>query len=417
MFSRRIKPPFGLQSASLVRLLSILVLFSLLFWIRTAVVDSLQTVDFMVVYTGWRMVVAGERSQLYDIATQIIYQQQLLQNAVFQDGLLPFNTPPITAMLGAPLGMLPFTQAYLAWTGVQLVLLGLLFRWIWRYTSEWHAGERWILMAAVAGCCPLLATMIHGAFSLASLVSLLYWSEAIRTSRAQAGVWILLSVSRPQYLLLPSLITLLARRWQALIWLIGGGLIIWLSSSLLFGWHIWLDWATMVRQTALWHNQYGIYPASMHNLRSLLTLLLDPQQIPLLQQISGIGFVAAYGLIAWLWRHPAALSAADRLPRLAFSVSLAVFCMPHLYLHDTLVMVAPCIWLYTDLRQSDPDQAAWFATFCLVASFFVMVTEIVIKAMDIYQEPVHLGAVTIIILIGWSALRLRSYRYPIQNQK
>ena len=81
--------------------------------------------DFAAFYTAGMIVKEGQSKRLYDLDLQRQMQAQFATRAKIKNTLLPYIHPPFEAQLFSLLAYLKYRQAYLLWTGMQLVFLGL----------------------------------------------------------------------------------------------------------------------------------------------------------------------------------------------------------------------------------------------------------------------------------------------------
>ena len=112
-------------------------------------------------------------AQLYDLALQARYQQQLLGGRSFSEGLLPFTYPPHTAVLFVPLAWAPLSYAFYVWILAQCILLIWVFHIIRQLASDWQSPERWLLLTFTLAFPPLYLNFLLGHFSLWLLVCVL----------------------------------------------------------------------------------------------------------------------------------------------------------------------------------------------------------------------------------------------------
>ena len=96
---RRLALPLATAANFAVGAVYVVVLALLLITGRT------RGADFTAFYTGWRIVLEGHGSQLYDTALQSHVQQAILGGQTFQAGLNPFNNPPYMVLPFGPLGL------------------------------------------------------------------------------------------------------------------------------------------------------------------------------------------------------------------------------------------------------------------------------------------------------------------------
>jgi hypothetical protein len=361
--------------------------------------------DYSSFYTAWRMVLEGQGGQLYDFALQGIYQRDILQGRSFADGLLPFVQPPHVALVLAPFGLLPRAASYLVWLLLQCGLLVWLLLLLRRLTPDWQPHERMLMLSAVVAFPPLLNTLILGAFSLWGLLCIVQFMRLLQRGRdAAAGIWVVLGTTKPHLVLLPGLILLSGRRWSGLLAasITGGGFFLLCSFAL--GWQIWGEFLGALRESAALFGRYGINPDEMYNIKGALTLWLGADHAALINQASLLALLVVAAGVLWLWRGAWNTDAPDFPLRLALTITLGILFSPHLYPHDSLVMVAPAVLMYMYIRHHQPAQRSRYALFILSWPLAFLVSEF----GNLHQLLLfHPQTVLMAVLAGWSLLELR----------
>lgn len=366
------------------------------------------TADFSGFYTGWRMVLEGQGARLYDFALQETYQREILQGQSFEGGLLPFVYPAHVAVVFAPFGLMPRAYAYLVWALLQCgVLVWLLFT-LRDLARDWQPHERMLMISAILAFPPLFNTFILGAFSLWGLLCIVQFMRLLQRGQdASAGVWIVLGTTKPHLVVLPGLILPAGRRWSGLLAACITGGSFFLLSSLVLGWHIWGDFLLAIRESVASFGRYGTWPSEMYNLKGALTLLLGADYASPINQASLLALLAVMASLAWLWRGPWRTDAPDFKLRLVLTITLGVVFSPHLYPHDSLVIVAPAVLMYAYIHQHQPAQRARYALFILIWPLVFLVSEF----GDLHEYVyVHPQFVLMVMLAGWSLLELRRCR-------
>ena len=352
-----------------------LVLVSLGLWLIAWQQGLFWRADFTMLYTGGALVRDGRGAQLYDLALQAQYQQQILEGKSFWDGLLPFNYPPYVALLIAPLSALPLSTAYVVWTLTQIGLLGWLLRRLWQLTRDWTFQERLACLFTVLAFTPMLNTFLLGSFSLLLLVS---WVEgyvqlkALREGRA--GLWLALGALKPQSVLAFGLAILGARRWRVLASLAGIGCLLFFITTLFFGFPIWLDFLSLLVEVSNIYDRMGIVLCDMHNFRAVLAGLLGPEQLPLINTLGLLAFAGTILWTLWAWRGTWALDAPEFELRVAVTCALGLFFSLHLYPQDSLLWVFPAFLGYEYLREQSSSHP-WFALFLLNWPWFFLLDQ------------------------------------------
>jgi len=352
--------------------------------------------DFSAFYTGWTMVGDGQGARLYDMELQARYQRQLLEGRSLRDGFLPYVNPPHATIPFVPLSWLAHPTAYLAWTLGEMALLIWLLFLLWQVALPWRRHERLILLSAALAFPPLMITFVLGTFSLYMTVCLLQCYLTLKRAREiETGLWIALGTTKPQLMLVPSLMLLGARRWRALgtaLLLIG---ILVVLSGLALGWQSWVGFVEALRFVNGLFGRY-VYPESMYNFRGTLTLLLGNQQGVLINMLSTVALAVAAVVVLWIWRGRWRPDHPSFELRVALTMLVGALFLPHFYAYDGLSLVVPAALFYAYLRQRDLPRYA-YAVFVLCCVPLLLVSEFVVKGRLGIQPPV----VAMVVLGVW----------------
>jgi Glycosyltransferase family 87 len=118
--------------------------------------------DFTIYYTAGTMVRQGKGHQLYDDVTQFEVQRQFAPQVATRLGALPFNHPPIEALLFVPLTWLSYRAAYLLWMLVNLGMLLTLLVLLRPYVSVMPAWSIPAWAGVSLAFCPIFFALLHG---------------------------------------------------------------------------------------------------------------------------------------------------------------------------------------------------------------------------------------------------------------
>ncbi len=333
--------------------------------------------DFVVFYTGGAMALEGRSDRFYDLGEQTACQQRRVPPRRGEQGLLPFNYPPHAALPLMPLALLPWQAAFVVWELGQLALLGLLLRYLGRWTSGWSFTARSAAFAALLAFPPLFMTFQLGQVSLLILVCLLGFYDALREDRPRAAAaWFVLGTVKPQLFIAPAVTLIAARRWRVLV-LAAGGLAVWgLATTAVLGWSCWPGFLGIVRESARQSGAYGIDPLRMYNLKGVLLALLGGDHLDAVNGLSLVAAAAAGGIMLWVWRGPWRPRSADFDRRAGFTLLLGLLVNPHLNPADALTFVAPALLFGRSL-----DGRSWraFAVLAAVAPLLFLLDTFVVS--------------------------------------
>jgi hypothetical protein len=267
-------------------------------------------------------------------------------------------------------------------------------------------ADRLPLWLAAAGFVPLLITLALGQFSILSRAALTGAVGALQARKeGQAGLWLLLSLIKPQLVLLPLLVLLLGRRWQTLAVyaagmgvFVGGSILVlgnWIPAELTFWDRIGPAVGTGVMDVMPW----------MHNWRGLVWGLLDSTSSPLaLALTGGLTILSIATVIVLCWRRSATKEPFST-NQWALAVLVSLLAIPHLHHYDMTIALVPALLLWRTsgnaLRERSIRILRGLLVFGPIAAWLTWILP---------PQPVNFGAWYLALLLGvvcwaWPALR------------
>jgi hypothetical protein len=76
----------------------------------------------------------------------------------------------------------------------------------------------------------------------------------------RAAIWLIVATLKPQLIVLPALIPFAQRRWRVVLMAVILGLIVALTVSVSFGFHIWGEYVRLLRQVVAPTAKYTVRP-------------------------------------------------------------------------------------------------------------------------------------------------------------
>ena len=182
-------------------LLSVLALVSVLFS-GLGVYEERQRIangygDYVIFYTGAKIVRDGAASALYDLNLQRKYQDEFA--VPIRSGALPFNHPAYELLWHIPLSALSYLEAYIVWNVFNVaILIGIAGWFVTRHRLELNL----LFMLMSFGFYPVLVTFLQGQDSilLTFLISASFLALK-RDKEVTAGVLLGLASFKPQFVL------------------------------------------------------------------------------------------------------------------------------------------------------------------------------------------------------------------------
>lgn len=381
----------------------------LLLVLIAAQADAHWTGDFTAYYTGG--VLAGS-SSLYDLDAQERVQREMLAKDGHAEGpqFLPFINPPQAVLPFACLARLATRQhAFFVWLLLQLALTAYVARLVWKVAEERTTWERLFFISLTLALPAVLYTYLNGQLSLALLACLLRHYLSLREGReARGGVWLALATFKPQLTVLPAAGLAGSRRLVALASFAACVVLLVVVSSLLLGWHRWVEYPTILTKVgATFGGKYGADPRAMSNLKGLLSRTLGGESAQTINVLTYAFFLLSFVLTLLLWRARLSFELS-----MAFTILLNLFFSPHLNPQDTVLLNAPALLLYLHLRRRRLAYKPLAALAVLYPPVFwgLFFTG---KRFAVGDGEVYLMIFVHLILIGWTGyLLLDEYRSP-----
>jgi hypothetical protein len=184
-------------------------------WIAAGslVIESARRHDFLNLYTGARLALAGRFAEMHLPAVQLEVERQLVSGV---DPVVPFVRPHFYALFLAPLALLDFGTAFNVWLGIQT--LALLACWLWGFR---RFGPDSLFYSALF--LPTALGIAHGQDCVWMLaISIAAYSLAARGRPLASGLVLSLGFAKFHLFLLWPLALLLSKRWRMLAGLTAG---------------------------------------------------------------------------------------------------------------------------------------------------------------------------------------------------
>jgi hypothetical protein len=335
-------PPYYVRGLAL-GLSAFLIGIHLWTWVFTLPIFLHGRADFRQLYTAGYLVRSGRAHQLYDYNTQLYFQNELVSHG---DIALPFIRPAYQALLFAPLSLLPYRIAYLAFLAVNLALVWVSFRLLRPRMNRLAHVYRWLPAAMFLGFLPVAAALIQGQDSILLLTLLASALVSLdRDRELTAGILVGLGLFKFQLVIPIALLFLAWRRGRffagfALSSLIVGTASVWLVGVSQTGVYV-RSLVAMGSGSAPRADQLR-YPISMNVMPNLHGLIFGLARARLSASWIAAATVIVSGVVGLLVaaRPPKNKSGADSL-MLAITASTVV--SYYLFIHDLSVLLIPIV--------------------------------------------------------------------------
>lgn len=290
--------------------------------------------DFANYWTGGRLALMGQASELYNVAT---YNEVLRAWFSPDIRMMNFSYPPTALLMLAAFGALPYFAALTLWTaagsaGFAAAALGQR----WRSTG-------WPLAAALALAPVLWANIVFGQMGLWLAVLLVGALRALPTRPFLAGALLGLLTIKPQLGLLLPLVLLATGAWRAITAAVVTTLVMAALSLVLFGAEPWRAYVTetLPFQWQFVERMNGFYRFQMITPYTTLHFLGVSTQAALACQLVVSTVIAAVTLLIVRGGAPWALKCAA----VTFGSVLVV---PYMLAYDLAAPYAALVWHLID---------------------------------------------------------------------
>jgi hypothetical protein len=339
-----------------IRLVSLIVLavsLSIHVWdlSRPGLVDRtgrLKVPDFLQFYTYGSLIRAGQSSHLYDAHAHAQMAALRVDRRLALTGFHP-NYSPVIALLMAPLAVLTFLQAAAVWSAISLLLYGIAVVLLTRTTETLRADPLTIAMLA-ASWPALFVVLRYGQISALTLACL---SAAVWLHKhghpLGSGVVLGLLAYKPNLLIAPALIVLLAREWRLMSGLLLGTALELSLAVAVAGPRAFAEYVQILIALGKRPDLVQLYSTESHSFRGLIQAVASDNRILAAALVAGVAFATWAG--CRIWRN----SDDGRVRWSALTLAM-LFASPHLLTYDLLLLAVPLI-LIGDWR-SQPDLKA-----------------------------------------------------------
>jgi hypothetical protein len=348
-----------------------LLTFSLLF--QSALVwsqlDYIRTgyFDFVLYYSGAKIVNDGKGSQLFDLAAQREYQKGFGGGEKRSD--LPFNHPPYELLPLLPLANFSFPVAHALWTAISILLLAIALARLFPFVE---ASNRVLFAFMVPAFFPTMTALKMGQDSGFTVLLMVETFVSLKHKRyAIAGSLLALGLYKPQFVLPLLGILFIHGRWMSIIGFLFVGLLLSAISLAMVG----LD--GLMGLATLWlpmiNRGHVVWPELMTNLRGLIYIVLHPAGLTEATNVLALVFsVITYVTTLWLWPRSAAEKSELFDLRFAAAVIMTALVSFHSYSYDGTLLVIPLVIMLNQiLKASGPYPVRHRIFLALMIAWFV----------------------------------------------
>jgi hypothetical protein len=336
--------------------------------------------DFVLYYSGARILNDGNGAQLYDLQVQREYQKEF--GVANQNRDLPFNHLPYELLLLLIPAKFSFPVAHSLWAATNILLLAVI---LLRLSPFVEGRHRWLFALMLFAYFPTLTALKMGQDSVITTFLLVETFVSLKRNRyAIAGGLLALGLYKPQFVLPMVGIFLLHRRWSSIFGFLFTGLLLGVLSLAMVGWNGLLGlfslWLPMTQRG------HVVWPELMTNLRGLMYMILDLGGLSGATNILTLAFsILVYVITLRLW--PRSADERNELFDLRFALAVAMTALVsfHSYSYDGTLLAIPLIIMLNQILKDPNSYPVRHRIFLaiLIAWFLPLVPNILLSAASL----------------------------------
>jgi len=331
---------------SRVILITIIITLFLSYIVGYIDITLLANVDFAAFYTAGLMLSSdfnNDKANLYDYTKQLAIQ---VDNEIIDDGDMPtiFLNPPFYAWLMVPLSKISYIYALNIWrlvmVGVAYISIAVLKRQL-----KLRLKSRDIFTVFLASF-PAFAAILLGqnTFLFIGLYTLSY-ILLLKKHDYGAGFILGLGVLKPQLFLFCPIVLMFQKKWNALLGLITGCLLIAIASVAIVGVEANISYLTLFEKDIY---LLGIQDQAykMHSIPAFFRLLFGLNS-------TYIALVTCFvlNLMVWYWSYVKQYKFNAQV-LISLSIIGSILISPHLFHYDLSLLLLPYIFIYSWTKES-----------------------------------------------------------------
>jgi hypothetical protein len=333
--------------------------------------------DFVLYYSGAKILNDGNGAQLFDLEVQRNYQKSF--GGGYRDWDLPFNHPPYELLPLLPLAKFSFPVAHALWTALSILLLAMALVRLFPFLETTH---RSLFVLMVLAFFPTITALKMGQDSIITTLLLAETFVSLKHKRyAIAGGLLALGLYKPQFVLPLLGILFMHGRWMSIFGFLFVGLLLTAISLAMVGLEGLMGLATL--WLPMINRGHVVWPELMTNLRGLIYMALHPAGLTKATNMLTLVFsVATYVAALQLW--PRSSEEKDELFDLRFAAAVVMTGLVsfHSYSYDGTLLVIPLVIMLNQILKAPRPYPVRHRVFLvlLIAWFVPLVPNVLLSA-------------------------------------
>jgi hypothetical protein len=323
--------------------------------------------DFVLYYSGAKIVNDGNGSQLYDLRVQREYQRKFGARDKERD--LPFNHLPYELLALLIPATFSFPVAHALWAAINIFLLAVILVRLFPFLEAQHRPLFAMMLFAYF---PTITALKMGQDSIITTFLLVETFVSLKRTRyAIAGGLLALGLYKPQFVLPMVGIFVLHRRSSLILGFLSTGLLLGAISLAMVGWNglmgLFSLWLPMIQRGNV------VWPELMTNLRGLVYMILELGGLSEATNILTFGLsVLLYIVTLRLWPRSADERSELFDLRFALAVVMTALVSFHSYSYDgALLAISLIIMLNHVLNRPGPYPGSHVVFLVILILLFV----------------------------------------------
>ena len=313
--------------------------------------------DYMRLYVTGALADRGGWDRYFDAAAHVTAAQGMIDPRLEMSGLHP-NYGPAAGLALAPLSRLPFLWSYAVFCGLSVCAFAAA---AWLLIRNGRVLDAHVLTASVwALAFPgLYIALRYGQLSAITTLCFAAAAVASTTSPLLAGVLLGLAAYKPNLLVVPALVFLLARQWRLLAGLCLSGAAHLLIGAAVAGFPVTMEYVSVLLRLAAEPALVHGFPAELHSIPDVVRPALGPSAAGNIAVLALT--VAIVSITVWLWRRTT-----DWRVRWSALVLSLVLVSPHVLTYDLLLLIVPIVLGLDIGLEGTPPRPWWWLLLALV---------------------------------------------------
>jgi hypothetical protein len=291
-------------------------------------------------------------------------QRQFAPDVSIRHGSLPYNHPPVEALLFVPFTFLPYLPAYLAWNGMNLGLLTLSLLLLRPHVPVLQTKPLAVWLLCAVAFFPIFVCLLQGQDMLLFFFLLAAVYVALtKDADFLAGCWLGMGFFRPHLVLPMAIILLFSRRLTAVFGVACSALAMAAVSIAVVGWRGFLGYPGYVWRLEQIMGRGAIVPDDMPNWRGFMAIFFQDGH-PLSLVLGAAGTVVL--LIGAIRLFRAAEQAGNLELGFSIAVLVTILISYHAFIYDLGLLFLPVLLLARD----EMRRKRWESVVPIAALFF-----------------------------------------------